>query len=308
MTKAARLTLVIGLLIAAGTLPVAAGAESLLNKNFHYFQPPADGSGLVLTYGSESLRWLGMHYGVYLDESIDHLTIVLTDGDEESLIRNELGANLLYAIGISRFVNVGFAFPFVIYREFNEDYRPADAHQTSLSDLRVDAKGILWDRRRHCLGLAANLTMTVPLDRGDNTFLSDDGLGFVPRIIVDLGRQEWTAAFNLGYRFGPDSKSALLDNEVDDEILLNTGGAYRFLRSHQAMLEAQFRTSATRFFAEEAANYGEIMAAYRYQLGSYSYWALTAGAAVGVLNGAGTPTVRFFLGVTSYENRLVLPR
>ena len=304
LTRTMRHVLVIGIFLAVSIHPAPSDAESLLEKNFHYFQPPADGSGMVLTYGSEALTWLGMHYGLYADGAVDHLTVILDNDEEEPLIENQLGMNLMYAIGITRFVNVGLALPVVAYRTFNEDFEPEGADEMALEDLRVDVKGILFDRRRRCLGLALNLTGVVPLDRSENTFLSDNGFGVTPRLIADLGREWWTVALNVGYRYNTESESDVLDMEVLNELLVNLGATFRLGDYGQVLLDSAFRTPATKFFSDSSGNYGELMAAYRYFLGTYSHVALTAGAGMGILNGAGTPTTRVFLGVTVYEHHL----
>ena len=300
----------LGVLLAAlAALPASAGAaESLLAKNFHFFQPPSDGSGILLTYGSDSLSMLGMHYGAYADGTIDHLTVILTNGERKSLIGSQYGVNLVYALGITRYLNVGLAIPFAAYRTFNSEFRPSGSHPSSIEDMRIEAKGILFDRRRRCFGLAAVATVTIPLTSAKNTFLSDETVGFVPRLVFDLGRQWWTVAVNVGYRLGRQTTSPVLDMKVKNELLLSGGVTFRPAPFHELKLDAQFRTPPTPFFGDPNFNYGEAMFAYKYTFGDYSYWGITVGAGMGVLHGAGTPVARFFLGVTANENRLLLAK
>lgn len=304
--------LMLGLLICLIAVPATAGAKSVLDKNLHYFQPPADGSGIILTYGSEALTWLGMHYGGYLDGTYDHLTVKITGGDKERLVGEQLNANLLYAIGITRYLNLGVAVPGILYRTVNDDFNLEDPPAYAFEDLRVDLKGIILDRRRRCLGLALNVTGSIPVDRRENTFATDNGFGIEPRLILDLGRQWWTAAFNGGYRYNVESKSDFVEMEVLNEVLLNLGAVFRlgqYGQYGQIMADTAWRmtrTIITEFEWREESNYGEAMVAYRYFLGDYSRVALTAGAGVGVLNGAGSPAVRGFIGVTVYEHHLEL--
>jgi hypothetical protein len=236
--------------------------------------------------------------------------VILTDDSKESLIGNQVGVNLLYAIGLSRYLNLGLAFPFVAYRTLNED-RPDltdDTRATSLEDLRIEAKGIILDRKRRCIGLAAVLTATIPLSGTDNSYLSDETVGVVPRLVFDIGRPWWTVAFNAGYRFGRETQSPVLDMEVRNELLFNLGATFRFARVHELMLDSQFRTPLNPFFGDDLFNYGELLAAYRIAFGSYSSWGITLGGGMGVLHGAGTPTARLFLGITANENRFVVSK
>ena len=291
-------------LIAAVTIGAqGAAAESLLKKNFHYFQPPADGSGVIFTHGSEALNWVGIHYGVWSDWSFEHLTVILDNDEEENLIEHQVGASALFSIGVSRFVNIGLAIPFVPYREFNSEYKPTETQKTEIEDPRLEVKGILFDRRRHCIGLALAATASYPYTMKENTFLSDEGFSITPRLIFDIGRRWWTVALNGAYRHGPASDSPYLDNDVRDEVLINGGVKFRPAYSHELMVDVQTRSPISKFYSDPEANYGEAVVAYRYLWGSYSTYALTIGGGGGFLDGVGTPTVRVFIGFTSFEHR-----
>ena len=289
--------------------PTALQAADDFDKNVHYFQPPVDGSGVILTYGSEPLNWFGLHYGVYADEAIGHLTYEFPSGKRDILISNQTGVNALFAVGLSKFFTAGVAFPFVPYREMNEKYKDEveGIETTSLEDIRIEGKGILLNRRSHCIGLAAALTVSVPVGNDPNSFLSDTGLTYTPRFIFDVGRHRWSAAFNVGYkRYTEYKESWELGLEVKDEIVFGLGAKLRFASYNELMVDSVFRTQTSEFFSNQNADYGEIMGAYRFIYGNYSLFAFTVGAGAGVMKGAGTPSVRMFIGVTSYEHHLEL--
>ncbi len=329
MVRAKEMRVLCFALLAAGLvlMPSLSGAVDF-DKNVHYFQPPSDGSGILLTYGSEPLNWLGIHYGLYADEAIGHLVYRIPDTDEEKIIfKNQTGLNALVAVGITRFLNIGMGIPFVPYREFNqefedfyqeyrkeklgelEDPNPDRFKETSKStspeDLRVDVKGIMFNRRTHCVGLALNLGITIPVGLGQNSFLSDRNTTVAPRLIVDVGRHRWSAAFNVAYKiYGKERESDFLDMRVKDEIIFGAGGKFRFLHSNELMLDSVFRTHASDFFGDANEDYGEILGAYRYIFGNYSLVAFTVGFGMGIMEGAGTPSSRYFIGITSYEYHL----
>jgi len=323
MTKIDKLFFLTVLMAGIVFVPCSSGAGDF-DKNVHYFQPPADGSGIVLTYGSEPLNWLGIHYGLYVDEAVGHLIYRIPDTDEEIIIfRNQTGLNALLAVGVSRFFNIGMVFPYVPYREFNSEFEDfynkyyseegeggdigplKGFEETSMEDLRFDVKGILFNRRDSCLGIAANLAITVPVGLEENSFLSDGGPTFAPRLILDLGRHWWSVAFNAAYKiYGKEQESDFLDMVVKDEIIFGFGGKFRFLSFNELMVDTIFRTHAEDFFSDPNEDYGEFMGAYRFIYGSYSLVAFTVGAGMGIMEGAGTPSSRVFIGLTSYEYRL----
>jgi len=290
-------------------LPLLSYADGIYDKNLHYFQPPPDGSGIILTYGSEPLNWLGIHYGLVADEAQVHVTYVPPHGEKEIFVQNQVGANALLGVGITRFFNVGVALPFVVWREFNDKYidkyHITNAKESAIEDMRIDVKGILLNRRANCLGVAAAVTTTVPLDALENNFLSDMQPTVTPRLIVDFGRRRWNVAFNAGYKhYSKESTSPIIKMEIKDEVLLSFGGKLRISQMNELMGDALFRTQAASFFTDPNYNYGEFIGAYRRLFGSYSLFALTIGAGGGVMDGVGTPSVRVFIGLTSYEYRL----
>lgn len=306
-------------------------AKHVYDKNLHNFQPPPDGSGIILTYGSEPLNWLGLHYGLVTDYSRGHVTFVMTDGSEDAIIKDQVAATLLFGIGITRFFNLGVALPYTIWRDYNDTYdievksenqgggtenenetetkkyRLAELKSSVFEDLRIDAKGIILNRRERCIGVAVNLTATIPVEAAENNFSSDMNPTITPRLIFDVGKPRWNAAFNVGYKYytsKPDPDESDLNMEVKDEIVFGLGGKLRITYKNEFMVDSIFKTYAEDFFTEDKYNYGELMAAYRRLFGNFSLVALTIGAGTGIAEGAGTPSARVFVGLTSYESRL----
>ena len=156
-----------------------------------------------------------------------------------------------------------------------------------------------------CCLLALGMTGSIPVRPGADSMLSDETVTVTPRLILDLGRRWWTVATNVGYRFrtSKDDGSPILENDMADEVTLNLGVKFRPAYAHELMLDAQARTPATEFFQNKSDNYGEFVLAYRFMWGSYSTYGFTIGAGGGFMEGAGTPTVRVFLGFTAFEHR-----
>lgn len=308
-------------------------ARHVYDKNLHNFQPPPDGSGIILTYGSEPLKWLGLHYGLVTDYSRGHVTFVMTDGSEDAIIKNQVATELLFGVGITKFFNVGVAVPYIVWRDYNNTYDievPVPENQQGgtngqqaetetrkykleelksniFEDLRVDAKGIILNRRERCIGVAINVTATIPVEPVENNFSSDMNPTVTPRLIVDVGKRRWNAALNAGYKFytsKPDPDESDLGMEVKDEVVFGLGGKLRITYKNEVMVDSILKTYVEDFFTEDKYNYGEVIAAYRRLFGNYSFFALTIGGGMGIAEGAGTPAARAFIGLTSYESRL----
>ncbi len=338
-----------GVLIATGLVLAMAGAasaEGLLDKNLHYFAPPVDNSGLIVSYGSEPLGMFRMTYGVYGDVAMDVLDYAAPpDAEEATLISTQAAAQLVYGIGFWKYVNVGFGLSYIPYRQFDdaffdEEYPHPDAElnpdlpgtnlsddeglgdpteETGLEDIRLDLKLIGIDRQERCIGVALVTTIGYPLGYKPNQFLSDGGATIAPRLIVDFGRTWYTLVFNGGYKYYAEKSRVRLpdysqevdtptngDLETNDEIMLGGGAKFRFAYGSEIILDSQFRTQATDAFGDDRVDYGEVMAAYRKYFRGLNYTALTIGGGVGVLDGIGSPLGRFFIGITRDEKRFYI--
>lgn len=320
---------VLGALMIFAVPVLAADAQTpLLDKNTHLFQPVTDGSGMIVTYGSEPLGTLGISYGAYLDMAIspmrnatlpmefhvDYDADLPADADENAkaakeeqitLVTAQTSVNALFAIGFTDHINIGVAFPYVITRSYDENYDNVNTFANSLEDMRIDTKLLLLNRRRHCIGIGLINTLTIPLYNEDN-FSSDYGLTVAPRFLFDIGRTWWTVAFNGGYKYYTRTSESLLypDLEVSDELMFNLGVRFRLHYDQELVLDSAVRTLVAAPFANEYADYAEVMAAYRKYWVRMNHTCLTLGASAGLTQGVGTPLVRIFVGIGRDENRL----
>jgi len=282
-----------------------AGAQELLDKNVHYFQPVVDGSGMLSTYGSEALTMFRMHYGLWADDAINPVEYLAHNDRRFVVVENQLAGNLVYSVGFFNWLNVGFAFPFVAYRRLGDELDFEGIDSFALEDMRFDVKGILFDRRQQCLGAALLGRVTVPVGYKENNFVSDHYPTVTSLLVVDLGRRWWTVAANLGYKYYPNpQQSEFLDLRVRDELLLNLGATLRVSTTQQLIVDSATRTFANSPFSEPDLDYSEIVLAYRNYWQGLNYTALTAGVGFGLLSGIGDPLVRVFIGITRDEKRL----
>lgn len=282
----------------------SAWADGLLDKNINYFQPVIDGSGLLLTYGSEPLTMWRMSYGLYTNDAVSPLTHVDNEDTRRVLVENQVEANLFYAVGLPFNFNVGFDLPFALYRQFNDEFDIPDAEEFAMEDMRLEVKWTALNRLQKCLGLAILGRITTPIVYRENNFVSDHFTTLSPIVVFDLGRRWWTFAANLGYKYYSNpQKSELYNLEIGDELTLQLGARFRFDRSQQVIIDSSTRTQVRAPFGEPDLDYVEILAAYRYSWQRLNYTALTAGVGMGLLQGVGNPKFRFFIGVNRDERR-----
>ncbi|MDP8223125.1 MAG: hypothetical protein P9L99_07185 [Candidatus Lernaella stagnicola] len=303
---ARRLVLTIALVLAFGQ---SAQAQNLLEKNVHYFLPVVDDSGIIWTYGSAPLGMGRMHYGLYADDAVAPVARLRDNGEIQHVVQNQVGAQLLYSVGLFHIANLGFAAPLIPYRQINgqfeDDFKLDQGLETfAMEDLRFDSKFTILNRRQKCLGVAALFRVGVPISGQENSFASDAGVTLHPALIVDLGRRWWTVTTNLGYKYYVNpGDSELFNLTVGDEISFNLGSVFRVSRSQQVLLDSATRTQVATPFGEPDLDYSEILVAYRKYWQRLNFTALTVGVGAGLLSGVGDPTVRFFIGVTRDERR-----
>lgn len=303
--------LVIFLLIPA----MAFAQRDVLPKNIHHFTPTVDHSGMIVTYGTDYLGTLRFAYELYGDVAISPLEYKNPNNDQRmTLIQQQAAAQLMFAFGLSDYINIGYAFPYVFMRSFEEDYKDYfegndEPQNGGIVDNRVDIKVLGLQRTRYCMGLGLVTSITIPFYQKNN-FLSDDGTTVAPRLIFDIGREKVIWALNLGYKYytrtaSEDEQVMLLeDAEVDDELLINTGLRVRFPYEQELLIDSAVKTLVSAPFGNAEADYVEIMAAYRKRWIRLHYNDLTFGASAGLTRGVGTPFVRLFIGFGRDEARL----
>jgi len=283
-----------------------------LPKNTHMFAPTSDNSGIITTYGSEHLGTLWLAYSFWFDDAIAPVDYIDPENDQQvAMITNQAAGTVNFAFGITDYINIGYAFPYIITRSFDANYDKDNVLETSANtfeDMRLDVKLLLLRRTKHCLGLGLITTTTIPM-YSENNYASDKGATVAPRLLFDIGRNRFTWAINLGYKYygttpDPNRELVLEDLEIGDELLLGTGGKVRFAWNQELLIDTAVKTLVQSPFGNPDADYAEVMAAYRKYWVRLNYTALTMGGAVGVTQGVGTPFVRLFVGIGRDESRL----
>lgn len=216
----------------------------------------------------------------------------------------------------------------------NEKLDVGDQWKTStFGDVRMQIKGIIFNRELDNWGLAALLEVGLPTGEVGQ-FMSDStrtlktkGSGYEtefkyyneikvmtlsPRLIIDLGNTWWTVVFNAAYKFyAADTpvRSTYFEVAGGNELIWNLGAMFRpKVRWLELMAELQSRTLFEEFYQNENINYMEALLSVRgtHLVNNPVRW--TIGAGFGLMDGVGTPRYRFYVGIDAFIRQLGLAK
>ncbi|MCZ7582230.1 MAG: hypothetical protein M5R36_02230 [Deltaproteobacteria bacterium] len=178
--------------------------EPLYVKNIDYFLPPSDGSGLIMTWGSEPIGHLGVHAGAMGEFTNRPLEYNDPDGKAHTVIYNQTTVVGMFGFGLWDALNFSGAFTEAINRSFNKTFlEKYDWAEEASVDARLAMKYMLTNRRTDGIGSAFVLEVSMPTGATES-FVSDEQMTFMPRVVFDFGNEFLTYALNLGYKYYPD--------------------------------------------------------------------------------------------------------
>jgi hypothetical protein len=338
--------LIVGIFLLATFFAGQAMAQEVVVKNVYYFMPPADGSGLLGAWGSEPIGHLGFHLGAVVDYEDQPLEWTDPEAATHILFYNQLGVQALVGFGILDKVNLSAAFTFTPMRQFNDQFKGKEPYQnyadangnelketpdscekpncfiktfyrktdsqwqeSAMGDTRVQAKYIFSNRQFDQYGLAFLVELGIPT--GDpGQFVSDEDITISPRAIFDMGNTWWTFLFNVAYKYYPTTiaRSRYFEIAGGNELILNTGVTFRFLRWGELLAEFQTRSLFEALYSNRSVDYGEAIFAFRGNWLTNNPIRMTVGIGVGILDGVGTPLYRAFVGFDAFIKQAGLPR
>ncbi|MBZ0270788.1 hypothetical protein K8I61_02040 [bacterium] len=281
-------------------------SRHVYDKNLHYFQPPTDGSGLILAWGSEPIGHIGFHIGALADYA--HRPMEYTDPQDvtHTVIYNQTGVNAMFGVGLWDALNISGSYVFIPNRSFNQTYQEIYKWGDSgTGDARASVKGIITNRRTDGIGIA--VLAEAGLGNGDEiAFISDEQMTVMPRVIFDFGNEWYTYVLNLGYKIYPDGiDGGLFDIPSGDEYLANTGLTFRVLWGLEFVGELAWRMYSGE--SDLSRSYTEALGALRSTWFTDNPVRLTFGASSGLTDAVGTPIFRVFGGFNFFFRELGLP-
>ncbi len=269
------------------------------------FQLSTDADGILDVESAVVRKHLALDLGLWLGYANDPLTLNRPGADHErqaSLVSNQVGGELVGALGLFGRVQVGIAVPLVLLQ--NDDGASGDptmpqapASSFAVGDIRLIPKvQLLWQRDQG-IDLAFVLGLTFPTSSGEG-FAGDTNVTATPALALSRNfGQGMRGALNLGYRIREEEMA--IDLEINDELFAGIGLGYDLAVKGGPPLEIDagfsFATAANDAFGAFNRNYAEVKGGASYDL--QGPLRIFAAMGAGLAEGYGTPDWRMLAGL-----------
>jgi hypothetical protein len=221
---------VAGALVAAAVLPRLAAAQTAVMepKNFgvERFQLASGRDSLFDVEWAEVRGDMAVTAALWTGIANDPLVIYKGEPDNRvgSLVANRMGGSLSASISPSRWLQLGFDLPLVVYQ--NRPGSSALGMMESLSsfgtgNLRLIPKLVVLHQADHGVSLAFVPTLIVPTRSTSDAYLDDSSFGFAPEVALSRRWTGWRASVDAGYH--ARQRAQFLNQVVDDELFAHAG-------------------------------------------------------------------------------------
>lgn len=199
------------LVCVAALLPsVAMAQEASTEFQLEQFEPQAaQGINMLNLARSQPLAHLTPSAGLFLHFAKDPLVLRELGSDEtESVVGNQLKAEILLGLGLFDIVDIGLAVPLVMFQDGGDlgqfGRTGASIDSFALSDIRLTPKIRLIDPE-WAAGFGAALLVPVYIPVGDtDSFNSDGAIRAEPRLALDWAHDSGLAVVaNAGFQLRP---------------------------------------------------------------------------------------------------------
>jgi len=146
-----------------------------------------------------------------------------------SLVANRMGGSLSASISPSRWLQLGFDLPLVVYQN-----RPGTSvlgmmeslNSFGTGNLRLLPKLVVLHQADHGVSLAFVPALIVPTHSTSDAYFDDGGFGFAPEVVLSRRWTGWRASIDAGYH--ARRRAQFLNQIVDDELFTHVGAGYQF--------------------------------------------------------------------------------
>ncbi|MBN1944755.1 MAG: hypothetical protein JW797_03720, partial [Bradymonadales bacterium] len=257
-------------------------------------------SGRVVEGG----RWeIGLLFN-YADDPL-----VLYDYDDEriaSLVSAQLTGNVLAAVGIANWLDIGLDVPVILYQTGEEGtllpaYEATEA-SLGLGDIRVVPRLMLIGPRKPMTdrGVALGLLVDTRIPIGNRDQYQGEGFRIEPKLALDLGWSRFRLGGALGYLIRTDPTEAW-NAEVDDSLNWSLAAGFTLARGLELIPEIH---GGAMLLADEIdLEEVPLEAALGLKWFITPSFLLQAGGGAGLIRGVGTPDFRVFLGMSFSPER-----
>lgn len=286
---AAALAVALAALLALGG---ASRAEGRGNPalNAQSLRPSAFPGDVVSLRGADLPPHLTLSTALVLAYGHDPLVFVEdVTGAEHAVVGHQLTLDILASFSLFDRVGLGLALPLFLHQRGDErGFVPTESYRDfAVGDLRVSPVVVLLPHRGHGVGLALDLTFSVPTAQ-EGRFAGDAGLTFAPRLAVELAYAPLRVVFDLGYLLREDVRLGSL--RAQDQLLFGVGAVVDTWKGKvEALLELRFATAAAEPF-DEGNDQLEGLVGVRYRMPAG--FSVEAALGTAFLSGWGNPDVR----------------
>ena len=285
------------LLVAAMLLPVAAQARFSVQK----FSPSPHVRDYLTVESSEINEHLVPAAHMMLSYATKPLVFAGTGGaDDQGVVDSIMTMDLLFSMAFFERFELGLDVPFFPYIGGDDggSVIPTPKLQSlSLGDIRFSGKVNILPHKKRGFGLAADLGVTFPTSKEDS-FVGEESLTFIPKLIAEVNYDDYRLALNVGYRLRKNQSLDFL--AVNDELMIGAAaalplGSYIGVDNLSAIAELQSSSAAANYFGDKNNDYLEGDLAVRY-ITDFGL-GMTLGGGGGFLEGVGNPQYRLIAGI-----------
>ncbi|MBN1944489.1 MAG: OmpA family protein [Bradymonadales bacterium] len=247
------------------------------------------------------MRHTDFELGLLLHFADDPLVLVYGEDDTRlaSVVSYQLTADLMAAVGLLDWFELGVAVPLILMQEGEDTTIVQDAPDAGfgIGDLRFVPRFQLFSTERlqrsggFTLGLMSNIWVPV----GDRDRYQGEGFRFEPRLVFDLalGKRARMSA-NLGYIYREETE--FLNLEVDDSFTAGLAARIALIDWIDLVpeLSAAIPVLAEEIDLEEVPMEGRLGV----KMVPTPGLLVQAGAGMGLIEGFSSPDWRLFLGVS----------
>ena len=278
----------------------ADGAAIDINR-FH----PAPGTERIL---ATELATVGPHLQLapqlffhYADVPME---LTLGDVPAAEVVRHRITGEMSLALSLYSRVQLAVAFPVTMYQtgdaldlepvlDGDRDINPpAEVASFGPEDLRISAKGLLWQRDGYALGASGLLALPT----GDtSSYLGAGGPRFDLKLLASMTRGRLSAAVNVGWLFAGTEQVLLTKTGM--ALTYGLGAqyeVYEHARGAVAITGELFGLTHTRFESSRESPAELLLSA----KATYGRWAFFAGGGPGLNHGYGEPNIRALAGAS----------
>ena len=255
-------------LILASTflLPVAAQARFSVQK----FSPSPHVRDYLTVESSEINEHLVPAAHMMMNYATKPLVFAGTGSNgDQGVVDSMLTMDLLLSMAFFDRFELGLDVPFFPYIGGDDGGAVIPTPQLqslSLGDVRFSGKVNILPHQKRGFGLAADLGLTFPTSREDS-FVGEESLTFIPKLIAEVNYDDYRLALNVGYRLRKNQTLDFL--AVNDELMIGAAGAiplgsYMGVDNLSLIGELQSSSAAANYFGDKNNDYLEGDLAVRY--------------------------------------------